>query len=354
MSIEYKIAGWIIASVLFVFYSLLVCISNYNDDKKKKRNKVIHLFCGIAVSACSTIIGAVLFEPVVATTKEGIIIAVEHTEGFVKIIMHPFANQESDDNTDESNDETESDSDDDDLIHELNIGRNRLVYHPYIPVKNRVLTPENTLYPDIDMESIDDLLNSGGNNYRGYQGATRRSVCVTYAFESPTSDPDGLYEELKIEILKNPLVGDMIVQGLAYSYPEFENEPLMKDFLTACNDAYSRSEEPHGLDSWLTCYKFKDGEKAIFVTDEYRRYAEALCQLLDKFTNYGVHNFDAKAYYDRSFSVLEYSRTNLVKETFSLPALVLYKSDDNGKIICAIGFDLDGKDLFIYNPDVIP
>lgn len=229
--------------------------------------------------------------------------------------------------------------------------RNNIIYDKDIPLADRVLVPDGSLYPDIDMQSV-PFLESRGVQSPGYQGGERSSDSVTYAFTAPMDDPAGLYEELKIEILKNPVVGDMIVQGLADVYPNFETIPSMKEFLDACNDAFDRSDEPRGMDVWLSAYRFPDEQVGIYVTNSYRLYAEKICQILDGFTNYGVKELaSTKTYTNASFAI--YMRTSVHEFSYKTPALVLYKADDEGNVICAMGFDLNDKGLLIYSPSVI-
>lgn len=246
---------------------------------------------------------------------------------------------------------------DNDRVIRVENGRNSLVYHSAIPLENRACVPENSLYPDVTMETVLSLT-SGFPSTPGYQGKRRDfSGGVTYAFTAPVSDPSGLYEELKLEILKNPLVGDMIIQCLAEVYPDFEAKSSMKEFLFACNNAFIRSETPTGMEAWLTGYEFPDGQIGIYVTNSYRLYAETICQFLDTCTNYGVQELPYMAYYSRNLSVtydnMRTEAITITKKPLAISALVLYKTDDSGNVVFTIGFDLDDKGLLLYNPNII-
>lgn len=224
-----------------------------------------------------------------------------------------------------------------------------------VPVSERALIPENSLYPDINMEAISTL--SGSGRYDGYDGKSRASDCVTYAFTKSTIDSTGLFNELECEILKNPIVGDMVARGIVNEYNEIVvKEPWIQEFITITEKAYALPDDAmfRGLDCWVTGYKFTDEEMGLFVTNEYRKYAELLCQLLESFTNYGVHTFESKIICATNIvGDVSKRRVTIRAGSPKTPALILYKIDENEKIVCVIGFDLDDKSLFTYSSDVI-
>lgn len=218
-------------------------------------------------------------------------------------------------------------------------GSNRLYTDPSIPVGNRALVPEGSLFPDITMETnfTEEVLpRTGGGN------------SLVSPFEAPADDPDGLWAELKLEILRDPIVGDMIAQGLAMGCPGWEDEPFLAEFLAASNDAFPSGAMGDGLYTWVRGYDFPDEQTGYYVTDNYRTCAEALCQFLDGFEVLGVKEIAAHTYFDRGFGVMECMRARPTEgATLELPALVARKGD------FVMGFDLNDKGLLLYDPEMV-
>lgn len=110
------------------------------------------------------------------------------------------------------------------------------------------------------------------------------------------------------------------------------------------------SDGNFGLQKWLVAYKFPDNQVGVYVTNEYRTYAEQICKLLETFDNYGVARISPIAYY-YSLNFMESSdrtrKRNNQSEDWLTEALVLYKNYADG--ICAVGFDLDDKCLEEFN-----
>ena len=207
-----------------------------------------------------------------------------------------------------------------------------------VPLEDRVPVPEWSIFPSENMVAIDvyeSSLNTGG-----YDGTSISSSVVTYAFTSEKDDSIGLLSELETEILHNPLVGDMIAQELVLHYPE---EEWLQEFIDKTNVAFDPSyDEIKGLSIWYIGIHFPDEQEGIYVTDEYRSYAEQLCQYLKTFENLGVKKQVISAYYDSGVPSYRFMRTVKFEDDFALDALILRKGS------VTIGFNLNDKGLFVY------
>ena len=360
-----RLAADIIVRGFFLLILLgLIAFDSYFGGKDRKVT-IKNIFISIGLVLLINIVGAPLLEPVSNRFSSFMTRCVDWVASGFQAVADFFddlgdsanagRNPETDgaETGEQSNDPASGLSDENRVI-EAGDGRNRILYYSNAPLEKRALVPDGSRYPDVTMEAVlsADVVRSSTLGYdgesRGYLGG------ATYAFTAPVSDPDGLYEELVAEILKNPVVGDMIVRGLADVYPGFEEEPALSSFLTACNDAFEGGQEREGMNAWVAGYQFADGQEQFYVTDSYRMYAESLCQVLDTFTNYGVREFTCDAFYTlRIVALTAEMRTDPMMDSLMVPALVLYKTNDSGDVVCVVGFDLNDKGLLLYSPNVI-
>ena len=222
------------------------------------------------------------------------------------------------------------------------------------PLEERYPIPTESIFPDINMALID--VSRYNNQLTGYKGRMRMPDSVTFPFESEKNDKEGLLYELKQEIVKNPLLGDMVAQGLIDVEPNIEKtNPWITDFITETNDAFNRnhSDEKFGFERWIHGYKFPDGQVGYYVDDRYRLYAEKICLLLDKYNNEGVQIIHPIEYYHRYPFFYSESRTfkadaDSSSDDWKIEALVLHKEIDGNSY--DIGFDLDDKAFLKVNP----
>lgn len=153
---------------------------------------------------------------------------------------------------------------------------------------NETKIPTNSKYPNVSMELKDT----------SFKRETSKEMIGMYDDNSGfVSDPivsaknnkGNILKEIKKELLRNPVVRDMVARGLLYDTYWFkDNEPWLNEFVEKSNsyfekDLNSNLNSPQGLTGY-----FKNEKKKCYVTLEYRMYAEKLCDLLDKFQNYGV------------------------------------------------------------------
>lgn len=317
------------------------------ESKGTRRDNVKHSGSKRFVFACMMLFMVMLTGPITNITNQALDCLVQRVE---KLLQKKTVSESViSDNT-----ETEGDSSEDVPLFSYT-DKNRIVKdYTSLPASERILTPEDTRYPNVNMEAVSTEGSSA--QVSGYQGAKRSTVAVTFPFEGISSEE--LFVELEHEILRNPLVGDMIARGLTEEGSGVAKEEVwLQDFVNLCDQAYELpyDDENSGMGFWLAAYKFSDGERGIYVSDEYRKYAEKICVFLEGFVNYGVHTFKAKACYSRNLAVdFGNRRTEISKDgEVELPGLVLYKPDDEGQVNCVIGFDLNDKGMLIYDASVL-
>lgn len=222
----------------------------------------------------------------------------------------------------------------------INFKDNRITTIESTPLEERVLIPEWSMFPNVNMEAI-DIYN--------IEKAKKNSEEVSSPFFAKHSEKEKLLEELKIEILKNPLVGDMVVQGLLKS--NIKNTSL-KRFAKMMKKSFKlpNDDKKRGISKLYSAYTFSDKKYGIFVTDEYRKYAEEICKELDLFIIYGTGSFVPKYYYGLNLSVT-YQFVRTEKKDWDsnkkIKCLILFRKVNN-KMTSVIGFDLSDKGMLIF------
>lgn len=122
--------------------------------------------------------------------------------------------------------------------------------------------------------------------------ATGFSDAVTFPFEGDT-DTERL-AELREEILRNPVYGDMVARGMLKIVLQGgkglgELNPWMKEFVQRLDAAQSVKEVgSRGIEIWLEAKKNDAGKVTYYVTEEYRSYACGLCTILDRLVPCGT------------------------------------------------------------------
>ena len=213
------------------------------------------------------------------------------------------------------------------------------------PLEIRVLPPDSSRYPEIDM-LCPELTNRGDIPWT--------AVSTTLS----SNDPDKMLIEIEEEILKNPLFGDMVLQGFA-TIEDFSESDMFSDnsgskswaeaIYREFQKVYANRESGEGLSHWIVTYKFDDGLIGTYVTDEYRRYAEYICQHLEGYTVLGIAKQKPEIEYHRSYAL---KRSDLRAMPYhdgeTVDALVLSRYADNNNPMYMMGFALDDKRLIIY------
>lgn len=210
------------------------------------------------------------------------------------------------------------------------------------PLETRVQIPETSLYPEVDMMAA-EMTDRGNLPWDA----------ISTAFIS--NDPKEMVEELELDILKNPLVGDMVVQG--FGIIENYSTDMYTDYMGSKSWTEAIYREFHGtwangrlgLSHWLATYEFDDGMVGTYVTDDYRRYAELICQHLDSYYILGFAQEKAEMEYRRSYALtIDDLRAIPFSDGEVRKALVFSKYDDSKNPIDMIGFAVKDKSLIIY------
>lgn len=160
-----------------------------------------------------------------------------------------------------------------------------------------------------------------------------------------------LYEELKDEILRNPVLGDMVARGLSSLKADgktvVEWNPWIKDFIGKTDQAMKLDliQKPRGMEIWLTC----TGDGTILVTEKYFRYAAGLDAILDRLVKVGIDNPKSVENYCLPLVVLaSNTRTEKADYQEDKEAFILKYVRKDGKVEFIIGFNLKDKRIEIF------
>ena len=217
-----------------------------------------------------------------------------------------------------------------------------------VEIDRKTKIPVDSDYPNISMEakmtSIFDT-HVDQDNYIGYD-------IISDPFISDVDNIEGLYQEVKEEILRNPVYGDMIARGLVYDSNWFSDNILwLNDFIEKSDSFYNMkksSDKSVGVEKWLMMNEY-DPDK-YYVNVDYRIYAEKICQLLDGFTCLGVYSYAIDGYWSLNIDFGSHKRAIYMesKSDAKDEALILCKKTTNGTVISILGFDLRDKGLLHY------
>lgn len=167
---------------------------------------------------------------------------------------------------------------------------------------------------------------------------------------------DEVMNDIQIEVMRNPVMGDMIIRAMAKIPAIYRNNSEKIDELIAmCDEYYAKKEGGvEGL-MWFTLVV----NNQVLVTDEYREtvgaYAVAYLRMLSatsitKRTSTLHWCLPPMTELDDNFS-----RTVESNVEDSLEAILLvYRNKENGKETVAAGINLYDQRIEIYSPQVTP
>ncbi len=191
----------------------------------------------------------------------------------------------------------------------------------------------------------------------GQAGARNAAAGFNDAVSFPfvATEAKGMFAELEYELLKNPVLLDMGMRGLIdLEYATGRTigmiNPWMQEFITQTDEAMAVKT---GWAIWLE----KDNVGTVYVTREYREYAEMFCLLLE-------HLAGDKIYVESFPSVKNWHlppqgdaftvRTELATYQEDREALVLEYVVKDGTTVIRIGFNIHDKRLEILRPEEEP
>ena len=169
-----------------------------------------------------------------------------------------------------------------------------------------------------------------------------------------------IFLQVKEQILRNPIYGDMIIRGMSdiklrNGKTLGELNPWMQEFITKSDAAYNAPTDahPYGAEYW--CARYENYED-IYVSNEYRHYANALCVLLNRLTMVGVRDWETTENWrlNTSNDDMALRRTEVAPYQESLPALVLGHQDKGQDFEFLIGLNETDKRYEEYGDHPIP
>ena len=168
-------------------------------------------------------------------------------------------------------------------------------------------------------------------------------------------DVEAFFDGLIEFIIRSPLYGDMVAQGLSDLDEAFTNpNPWLTEFIEKTDAAMELppTQHPRGMEYWM---EYRKGESNnLFTTDEYFLYAAHLAELVKKFTIVGLREWEYSASWEiPRFFLSSSDRAQKSTEKMTQPALIMeYINKKTGKVQFIIGFSLEDGHLLIYDPEI--
>lgn len=210
-------------------------------------------------------------------------------------------------------------------------------------------------YPEVSREFLSSSLPS--MNRIRVRDSGNISTALTLPFTGASQEDGQTYSteviygwwnvELVNEILRNPPVGVAVAKCVNDTKLSDgttigdENTWIMNKFIAKDNSHYA--EGGHGVSDWLT-REYENGP--ALVTDEYRYYGVALCNLLGRFTDleckrvYSEKHWGLKARDDNHASLV---RAEAFEEPENRDAIIAYLTTKSGAKAAAIAFNVHDK-----------
>lgn len=210
-------------------------------------------------------------------------------------------------------------------------------------------------YPEVSREFLSSSLPS--MNRIRVRDSGNISTALTLPFTGASQEDGQTYSteviygwwnvELVNEILRNPPFGVAVAKCVYYTKLSDgtmigdENTWIMNEFIAKDNSHYA--EGGHGVSDWLT-REYENGP--ALVTDEYRYYGVALCNLLGRFTDleckrvYSEKHWGLKARDDNHASLV---RAEAFEEPENRDAIIAYLTTKSGAKAAAIAFNVHDK-----------
>lgn len=159
-------------------------------------------------------------------------------------------------------------------------------------------------------------------------------------------DVFAMCQEIKERIMRNPIYGDMVAQGLVSTgelVTEHNHNTWLMEFVEAADIAMEAGD---GIRHWIT---YPQGMLAI--SDEYTEYANKLCALLNYFIPEGIYKMEST----NNWSLVTdaegaLARTRENSEQITSPALVFQYVDAGENVKATFGFCVDDGRFATYNP----
>lgn len=171
-------------------------------------------------------------------------------------------------------------------------------------------------------------------------------------------DIDSCFVELSQEILENPIMGDMLVQGLLQlkisDQKTMEDEvPWLNEFVDKTTQAMNLPVDTHprGMEIWLESYTGTDSGTGLYVSQEYVEYAVRLVMALDSLDR-TEGKISGIRWAHNNATLASDTRTYMKGRVEDQDALIFQVKTSDGKVIRLFGFLLADKSLVIPEENI--
>ena len=162
-----------------------------------------------------------------------------------------------------------------------------------VDTENRALCTYSIPTMSSDLRSKTELLEDEyAYNYEQELSRMTNAQKISIPFSATELQWDWM-DELKAEVLKNPILGNMVAQGFANVDLEdgkklSDINPWITEFLEKTEAAMktSSTDNYRGMEIWIDYNE--SSQDILLVSDEYQKYALGICALLDKMHLAGI------------------------------------------------------------------
>ena len=170
--------------------------------------------------------------------------------------------------------------------------------------------------------------------------STGFSDALTFGFQN--ADDAGKFNEVEVEILRNPVYAVTVVNALKDKTIGGRTIKSFNSWMTEMSE-----KNKNGVNYWL---EYRDDTGTIYVTQEFRQYAATLCTWLERLINHGVQTRQTTENWCLNNSALNNERAGIkASYQYAKEALVLsyvgknQSGDKNAEGLLAIGFNIHDK-----------
>ena len=194
--------------------------------------------------------------------------------------------------------------------------------------------------PPVDLDSIEvmvpdkvieELIIEAQESIAVFDGAGQYDVLATC-------------QEIKERIMRNPIYGDMVAQGLINTGELVtEHNTFLMEFVEVTDAAV---DDGDGMRRWII---YPQG--ILTISDKYTEYANKLCTLLDFYNPEGIYEMESTDNWSLATDADgALTRAQKNSEQITSPALVFQYVDAGDNVKATFGFCVDDGRFAIYNP----
>ena len=196
-----------------------------------------------------------------------------------------------------------------------------------------------------DNISTELLWNSLSKEDRARTKAAGFSDAVSFPLEG--KDGEAKLAEIREEILRNPIFGDMVARGFCEvklsdgKTTLADINPWINDFIAKTDRAFKNTEiGTRGIEIWLKCGA--DGK--YYVTEEYREYTCGLATIIDRMVIVGISSRQSELNFRLNDKAKDYDRRTIKGEIQeNKDAFVLKYFRKDGTKVFEIAFNMHDR-----------